>query len=216
MQKTTIDWPGLTHTWNPVVGCKHGCSYCYARTLHNGRHRASLDGKLKNLPQYKKLFHAFQWFPNRLYGPGSKRKPAKIFVGSMCDLFGEWVPSGIIKAVIDVAEDCPRHEFMFLTKNPKRYRDFIFPKNCWLGTTVIKGNKLNDMINLTLGEVRGIRTFLSIEPLVGSFEDVDLMHYDLVIVGAMTGFMPVEPKGEWIKSIRHRNIHYKENIRRYL
>ena len=60
------------------------------------------------------------------------------------------------------------------------------------------------------------RKYISIEPLLGSFENHDISFADLIIVGVMTGINPVKPKREWIDSIKHHNIYYKENIRKYL
>ena len=216
MNKTKIDWPGLNYTWNPVVGCRRGCSYCYAAKVHNIRHEAYLRGKLQNFPQYAKPFDEIQFFEKRLTDPAKIKNPSKIFVGSMCDLFSDGVSNRIIRKIISVTEECTHHTFMFLTKGPHRYRAFHFPINCQLGATVTSYRERSKIIGLLQKKHPGIKTFLSIEPLLGHFKDVDLSGADQIIVGAMTGSNPVVPRTEWIESIKHDKIYFKQNIRKYL
>jgi len=147
------------------------------------------------------------FFEDRLQEPRTKKKHCNIFVGSMCDLFGDWVPHLWISRVLRVVEQNPQHTFIFLTKNPRRYRDFDIPQNCYLGMTVTNGRDVENKIHhfLTIDS----RTFLSIEPLLGGFEDGVPQGVGLVIVGAMTGPGAVKPKREWIESIKHPNIYFK-------
>lgn len=203
MNKTKIDWPGLTHTWNPVVGCKTGCHYCYAERMNKRFHW---------IPDWKKP----EFFPERLNGPFGK-KAGKVFVGSMCDLFADWIWSDWIQQVLDTCHAASQHEFMFLTKYPIRYNEFAFPESAWIGTTIEipdwKGmHRLMDFSAITTPA----KKFLSIEPLLGSFILNDLQQFDLIIVGAMTGPGAIKPEKEWIESIKHSNIFYKENIKPYL
>lgn len=195
--KKTIGW--ADYTWNPVVGCTHNCSYCYAKEMNN---------RFKFIPDWNEP----QMFPKRLIEPYKLKKPSTIFVGSMCDMMGEKVPDEWIKTVIRVCNDNPQHKFMWLTKNPKRYSDFDFPHNCWLGMTATTGTELNkaDKKFMPYND-----SFVSIEPLLGSFENT-ILPFDLVIVGAQTGRNPVVPKKEWIDSIKHENIFYKNNIKKYM
>ena len=158
-----------------------------------------------------------KFFSERLVEPYRLRKPSKIFVGSMCDLFGSWVDRNWIGWIIKVVADNPDHKFMFLTKNPTGYMNTYFPKNCLLGLTLTgqesaKDSLLNDFMMNNVANYK----FLSIEPLLGSFRGVSLTAINLVIVGAMTGRNAVEPEKDWIKSIKHPNIHYKQNIKKYL
>jgi len=207
MQKTKIDW--ADYTWNPVVGCKHGCPYCYAERINR---------RFQLIPNWKKP----KFFHSRLYDPDKVKKPSKIFVGSMCDLFGKWVPKEWIMSVINTCEGNPHHTFMFLTKNPQRYSEFEFPKNCWLGATLTGEPSCkdwpNDLKRDVMGNLYGLKnkTFISIEPLLGPFYGHLYTYVDLVIVGAMTGANAVKPKKEWIDSIKHPNIFYKDNIKKYL
>lgn len=210
MNKTTIDWPHLTHTWNPIVGCTHGCDYCYARKLHNKRHKAYLEGK--KLPkQYAVPFDTLQFFPERLEEPIKHKTPATIFVGSMCDIFDRNVFGQWIYEIIKVMGKCPQHTFMLLTKRPHRYKIYVWPDNCILGITLesFTPEKYSRMFDSLV--LKG-RRFLSIEPIQGNFLDADLSPFELVIVGADSTPGAPAPEREWINSIQHHNIHFKKNI----
>lgn len=113
-------------TWNIWVGCEHDCSYCWARDLALGR--------LKHLPRYHDGFK-----PRVVEEEMSKTfKSGLIFVSDMGDLFGEWVPKDGIECVIALMKFSPNATFLFLTKNPLRYFDFVrdFPPNVILGITL--------------------------------------------------------------------------------
>ena len=111
MNKTKIEWTNWT--WNPVVGCKHNCWYCYGKRI--------AKRFFKDNPNYEPKF-----YPERLKEPYTLKKPSKIFVCSMADLFGDWVKMNWIERVIKVVKENPQHTFQFLTKNPKRYLEFEF------------------------------------------------------------------------------------------
>ncbi len=197
MNRTKIEW--TDYTWNPAIGCLHGCSYCYAKRMND---------RFKWTPDWKQI----RYFPERLQQPCQVKKPGKIFVGSMTDLFGDWVPSRWIDKVLKVVSENPHHTFQFLTKNPKRYLEFDFPENCRLGMTADR--PLPDEIKI-LRQKPNYR-YVSCEPLLGSMEGMDFSGVDLVLVGAMTGIGAIKPKKEWIESIRHPNIFYKNNIKPFL
>lgn len=126
MNKTNIPW--TDYSWNPSIGCElplasSGCKFCYARELHNMRHKAYLAGK--KLPiQYAKPFEEIQLFPDRLEDPLRKKKPCKIFVGSMTDLFCPSVPFEFLAKVFYQISICYWHTFQILTKRPERVLDF--------------------------------------------------------------------------------------------
>ena len=199
MNKSKIEW--CDYTWNPVVGCKHNCWYCYAKRMND---------RFKWIEKWSEP----RFFASRLKEPYRLKKPSKIFVCSMADLFGDWINSRWIHEILKLPKNNPQHTFQFLTKNPKRYLEFEFPKNCWLGITIdyvnqARLNYLKKMPNYK---------FISFEPLLGDMSALDLSGIDLVIVGAMTGMgkKNVIPKKEWIDSIKHKNIFYKNNIKEYL
>lgn len=117
---TGIEW--TDRVWNPVSGCtkiSQGCRNCYAFTLHDMRHRAFIEGK--KLPvQYAKPFSEIQLFENRFKQPLSWRKPQKVFVNSMSDLFHEKVNVDFIAKVFAVMWLATKHTFQILTKRPER------------------------------------------------------------------------------------------------
>jgi len=116
----------VTKTWNPVKGCYHNCIYCYARIL--------AETRLKETEKYKDGFKP-AFFPKELsrrFGPRDV-----VFVVDMGDLFGSWVPSDWIRAVIEATKKSEA-TFLYLTKNPRRYHEFLhlFPENSILGATI--------------------------------------------------------------------------------
>lgn len=251
--KTRIDWADAT--WNPVTGCLHGCPYCYAREMANrfkgvrdSETPPDADGKPKVLyaPCWKRTkagkradapypygfdptFHCY-----RLDIPVRWQRPRNIFVCSMADLFGAWVPDEWIEEVFNVCRKAPQHRYLFLTKAPERFKELVengvkFPDNCWLGTSVTRskdaeGNggmldKLTDTWN-----VPGVRWFASIEPMLEklSFQAIEnLAVLDWVIIGAETGIRKnkVIPEKSWIDRIARRLRYYhvpffmKESVR---
>lgn len=117
----------VSKTWNPVTGCRYNCIYCWARQL-------ALT-KLRNSPRYR---HGFK---PRLNPEEFRRrfKPGEVvFVSDMGDLWGEWIPSEWIRRVLDHISKFPNTWFLFLTKNPDRYHEFIdeMPENSILGATI--------------------------------------------------------------------------------
>ena len=228
MNNTKIDW--ATRSWNPVTGCLHGCPYCYARkiaerfgTLFKGPQPE--DEGLTFLPDEPERFYELDepvrdasgkaepfpanFYPTlhryRLGDPAKMKKPQRIFVGSMADLFGAWVPDAWIKAVFDACQKAPQHTYLFPTKNPQRYYDLLnageLPAldNFWYGSTVTK-----EGAEFFSGPIR-YHSFLSVEPLLeplnaglGSFGAAEW-----IIVGAMTGpdSKDHQPRREWVENI---------------
>lgn len=170
-KKTKIDW--CDSTWNPVTGCLHGCEYCYARRIaerfggasetHNNeccyecQWETEGTGDIHDLNEpiydYDKCRNApypFDFDPTfhryRLDEPRRWTKPRTIFVCSMADLMGEWVPNPWKQDVIAACKAAPQHRYMFLTKNPYGYN--IWPTkdrpiehrfdqdNFWLGCSM--------------------------------------------------------------------------------
>ena len=139
MNNTRIDW--CDSTWNPVTGCKGGCDYCYARSIAN-RFGGWTTGGVKTTQNFfsdppvldsplllerksgkaVKAPYPFAFTPTfhryRLEEPLKKRKGQNIFVGSMADLFGRWVPTKWIVEVLDICREAPQHNYLFLTKFP--------------------------------------------------------------------------------------------------
>lgn len=187
MNNTKIDW--CDKSWNPVVGCKNGCTYCYARRI---------DERFN-----KTKFTDIRYYAERLKEPYKLKKPQKIFVCSMSDLFGYWVHKCFINRVIRVCKENPQHTFMFLTKNPRRYNEFEFPDNCMLGISITNQEGMHHHSQDIL-EIKHHRVFLSIEPLLGHIALITERKYELIIVGAETGNRKdkVVPYSSWVEHIK--------------
>ena len=116
-------FPFITCTWNPLGGeCKHGCRYCWARAL----------AKKYDMKKYQGEPRLYQRELEREFKPGDF-----VFVCDMLDLFGEWVPSDLIKVILGKVAHSPA-TFLLLTKNPWRYFDLLdfLPANAVLGCTI--------------------------------------------------------------------------------
>jgi len=115
--------------WNPTVGCSPtpghpGCDNCYARALHNMRHKAFLAGR--NLPPcYAQPFGVVRCLEQRLAIPLRHKKASTFFVNSVADLFHPDVPGNFIDRVFATMAMCPQHRFVVLTKRPGRMRDYL-------------------------------------------------------------------------------------------
>lgn len=158
-------------------------------------------GKVKPYPySFDPTFHRY-----KLNEPQRWKKPRTIFVCSMADLFGKWVPDEWIAEVFKACDAAPWHRYLFLTKNPTRYckiaNDGWLPdaKNFWYGSTITRKGE-----SFFAGSVHW-NAFASIEPLlepldvgIGSFGGAKW-----VIVGAETGNRKgkIAPKREWVENI---------------
>jgi protein gp37 len=123
-----IEW--TDKTWNPVVGCTKvsaGCKNCYAKALHDQRHKAHGEGKAVPA-QYAKPFEVVQLMPERLRDPLSWRKPQRVFVNSVSDLFHQDIPDEFIDKVFAVMGVAHWHTFQVLTKRPERMAAYFAEK----------------------------------------------------------------------------------------
>lgn len=140
MSNTKIEW--CDKVWNPVTGCtkvSSGCRECYAKILHDRRHKAFLEGKI--LPeQYSTPFEIVRYHENRLLIPLHWKKPQRIFVNSMSDLFHPDVSDDFIAKTFaimylnwcDYPVDRKDHTFMILTKRPARFKFLLEDEFFWL------------------------------------------------------------------------------------
>lgn len=261
LHKTRIDW--CSHTWNPVTGCLHGCDYCYARktALRFGLHPCEKPGKppLEILPKGSGCFYVEE--PTKLYNekgeyirstpypagfaptyhaytldyPEKREIPSSVFVSSMGDLFGEWVPDIWIEDVFNACFRAPWHTYLFLTKNPQRYAELEeagklpAEKNFWYGATATNAEQMNKAANAMGNLTTLAKTFLSIEPLMEDITESPgwatampgsyVPYFGWLIIGGMTGGRKDQkPKREWVEKIvtyarEHRiPVFMKENL----
>jgi protein gp37 len=220
MNKSKIEW--CDYTWNPVTGCLHGCTYCYARRIANrfGLHLETNKPKvlekkysyethcmMTGEKDYISSFYPYDFYPTfhkyRLAEPQKVKKPQKIFVCSMADLFGDWVPDEWIEEVFKACETAPWHKYLFLTKNFIGYKDIKYTSNIWLGNTITRQKEFIREIGRPLGANR----FYSIEPILEPIKlpqnNIPRKNVQWVIIGAETGNRKgkVIPKREWVDDI---------------
>ena len=188
--KNKIGWCNLT--WNPAIGCRRNCDYCYGREMNRR------FGFIKNWdkPEWKES-NFNKKFPN---------KSQKIFIGSMSEI-RFWKKDWIFRTFKRI-KIYPQHTFQFLTKYPYIYHRLEFPAKSWLGFTVTINKDLANGI-LHIKKLRDFSLngkylyFVSIEPILEKINPLDLIFIDWVILGAETGKRKgrVIPKKGWIESI---------------
>ncbi len=195
MQKTKIGW--TDYTWNPICGCSKGCSYCYARRLAK-RFKQRCEWCYRFVPHLH---------PERLEQPPKVKKPSKIFVGSMAELFDPKLPPDEIRTVLEAASRANWHTYMFLTKQPDQAAVFgsCFEKNknFQLGVSCENQEAVDRLVS-ELSLIPAAKRFVSFEPLqddvyIGFY--LEYKYLDWVIVGAQSGPKAVPPKPEWVQSI---------------
>ena len=172
------------------------------------------SGKVVKAPYpfaFTPTFHRY-----RLEEPLKKQKGQNIFVGSMADLFGRWVPTKWIVEVLDICREAPQHNYLFLTKFPERYVELdhlaLLPheENFWYGATITNAKQMKRAAD-SIGQLRQeVRSFFSMEPLM---EDVarseawemayNGAYANWIIIGAMTGpgSESQQPCREWVERI---------------
>lgn len=170
MGDTKISW--TDKTWNPVSGCSHvseGCRNCYAERLSLRYGYTKKPWTAQNASENVVLH------PERLEQPLHWRKPCRVFVNSMSDLFHEQVPDEFIAKVFEIMMRSQKHTFQILTKRPwrmlewsKKYINLAVP-NVWLGVSVEDQRAADERIPLLLQTPAAVR-FLSCEPLLGEID----------------------------------------------
>lgn len=212
---SSIEWTQAT--WNPVAGCtpvSPGCLNCYAARMAlrleacgevNGC--AKYIGTAKRAKDGRPVFTGtINLDEGALDLPRSWRKPRRIFVNSMSDLFHEKVDPEFIKRVFKVMVECPQHDFQVLTKRPERARSLAdqlpWPGNVWMGTSVESAmytHRITDLQHIP-AQIR----FLSCEPLLGPIPKLPVKGIHWVIVGGESGPGARPMEKEWVTQIRDR------------
>jgi len=197
-----ISWAGWS--WNPVTGCLHGCKYCYAREL------ATRQSYRDAYPiGFDPLFHH-----ERLDAPKNTDVPneaksdprmKRVFVCSMADLYGQWVPQEWIDLVHASCIANPQWDYLMLTKFPKRYVGLELPLTAWIGTSVDEQKRVR-IAEEAFRRIKDVRVrWLSLEPLLAPLEFTDLSMFDWIVIGSQSATEqpdgPVEafaPPFEWV------------------
>lgn len=210
--KRGIEW--TDYTWNPIGGCKHKCRWemtdgsiaiCYAEAV---AHRLASSA-------YPNGFDYHYWRPEVLNAPLGIQQPARIFLDSMSDLMGHWVPKTQIEQVLSICEQSPQHVFQLLTKNAPRLLEFDFPPNVWIGVsappTFFMGKRLSisqqiRMVTRQMTVLEQLKVsvrWMSIEPL--SFDIAPLLTVaplEWVVIGAATnGRKSYQPDSAWVRNL---------------
>lgn len=202
---STIEWTDAT--WNPVSGCTKitaGCNFCYAerfaerfRGVPGHPFESGFDLTLK---------------PERLQQPYKWRRPRRIFVNSMSDLFHKEIPTGFIDKVFDTMETANWHTYQVLTKRSSllvrylryRYGPSKAPPHIWLGVSIEDAQNTVRLRHLKAAQA-SIK-FVSFEPLLSSVGKVDLKGIDWAIVGGESGPKARPMKESWALEIRDQCI----------
>jgi len=194
---SSIEWTEAT--WNPVTGCSkvsQGCKNCYAARMAQ---RLEAMGNSRYRNGFNVTLHH-----DLIDKPRSWKKPKRIFVNSMSDLFHEEVPLEFIKLVFKTMNDANHHTYQILTKRTTRLAELApllnWTPNIWIGTSV-EDEKVLHRIH-ELGKVNASVRFLSCEPLIGSLPNLNLEKIEWVIVGGESGPKSRPIKAEWVRDIR--------------
>lgn len=196
---SSIEWTDMT--WNPVTGCSkvsQGCKNCYAARMARRLHAMGAE-------RYRNGFNV-TLHHDLIDTPKRWRKPRRIFVNSMSDLFHEEVPLEFIQQVFETMQACSHHVFQVLTKRSERLQALSdalpWPSNVWMGVSVEDARVLSRVSHLV--NVPAKVRFLSCEPLIGPLEGLMLQGIDWVIVGGESGpgARPMSP--DWVHDIRRK------------
>jgi protein gp37 len=195
--KSSIEWTELT--WNPVTGCtkvSRGCKNCYAE-------RMAIRLKGIGVSQYRNGFQ-ITLAPQVLGDPYGWRRPRRVFVNSMSDLFHERVPEAYIQRVFRVMIETPQHTYQVLTKRSDRLAELSarleWPDNVWMGVSVEDQRATYRIADLVRCGAR--LKFLSVEPLIGPILRLPLRGIEWVIVGGESGPRARPMRKAWVQSIQ--------------
>ena len=189
---TAIEW--TDRTWNPTTGCTKvspGCKFCYAETITKRFKRNFPNG------------FGFAVHSERLHEPLKWKKPSRVFVNSMSDLFHEDMPLDFLREVFGIMRACPHLVFQILTKRQKRLVELApllnWAANIWIGVSVESQayvHRVND-----LRQVPASVKFLSCEPLLEPLK-LDLVGIHWVITGGESGPRHRPIHRSWVRHIR--------------
>ena len=202
-EKTSIEW--TDSTWNPVTGCQRasdGCNSCYAERLSL---RLQRMGVKKYAGGFVPTVH-----PGALSEPRKWKEPRMVFTVSMGDLFHKDIPDLFILDVFKTIEEiAPWHTYQLLSKRPLRMLNFQeryfpdgFPKNVWAGTSVEDNRVVKRADFLRRVRVKSGVRFLSVEPMIGAVNLLDLSGMGWVIAGGESGSDHRPIQADWVRWLR--------------
>jgi protein gp37 len=205
---SSIEWTEAT--WNPIVGCtiiSPGCTNCYAMRMAR---RLEAMGQLKYAGTTRTSGGRTKWNGVVRIDEDTLTLPVKwktgriIFVNSMSDLFHDGVPLDVIKRIFGTMKATPQHTYQILTKRAERLEeladDLDWPPNVWMGVSVENAAYVQriDYLRRTKAAVK----FLSLEPLLGPLDDLNLNKIHWVIAGGESGPGARPMEARWVRSIR--------------
>ena len=201
--RSQIEWTDAT--WNPVTGCTKvspGCDHCYAERLSE---------RFRGVPghHYEHGFDVTER-PKLLEQPLRWRRPRRVFVNSMSDLFHDQIRGAYRDAVFDVMEQATHHCFQVLTKRSGamlRYVNRRYPSpyskapgHIWFGVSVEDRARLVRVAHLR--RINTDRRFVSAEPLLEDIAEIDLDGIAWLIAGGESGAGHRPPQAGWIRALR--------------
>lgn len=199
----SVDWASFT--WNPVTGCEHGCRFCFAREIALSNRMAAYYPN-----GFEPTYHQY-----RLSAPKNSKKPVsddprdgRVFVCSMADLFGKWVPDEWINSVFKACLESPQWEYLFLTKWPARYAKMPLLEKAWYGASVIQQSDVRRVESAMKDFETPCVKWISLEPMLTPIQFEDLSWCNLVVIGAQTstnqpdGFVAeFAPEFDWVVDV---------------
>jgi protein gp37 len=207
-----IEWTDAT--WNPVAGCvmiSPGCTNCYAMRMAarlQAMDHPSYRGTVRKSGSRPVWTGKVNLIEKSLEAPLKWKKPRKIFVNSMSDLFQDDVPHEFVARVWRVMNEADHHVYQILTKRPENMRRAVAElglksaSHIWLGTSVESGayvKRIDDLRNTPAG-VR----FISFEPLIGAVGSVNLKDIHWAIVGGESGPSARTMEPQWVDEIKRQ------------
>ncbi len=194
MNKSKIEW--CDYTVNPIKGlCPMACDYCYARAMYK---RFKWNPEIRYISKMN-LLNELLSIP--------RDKPARIFMGSTFELFGDWVKPEWLTEMFELVRNFPFFTFIFLTKQPQNLIKWSpFPDNCWVGVSVCN-DKMLDVAVDKLEDIQSKMKFISFEPLLERLTlSLDYAFYysgiSWCIIGQQTPVRKATmPKLEWVREI---------------
>ena len=194
--------PWCKWSWDPITGCQYACTYCPAIEKFK-----KLYSRTRN-----EAYNSFEprLWPERFDAPESTTLPEtntsgnrNVLVGQMGDIFGEWVEKEHLDTILDLVRQTPQWNYIFLTKNAKRYLEFELPQNCWAGVKVDTQHEVKPAIE-AFTSLRAPVRYVSCDPMVTWLQFPTLECFDWMILGprpktkSRPAFIP--PK-LWIDSV---------------